>query len=84
MIQWLSALDVHPLLIMSTLSDTLTWEQTNDELGALKTCLIHLHELSSDFKKNPTEALIKQTLCTLVADRCTKLNYIRIQLNQQR
>ena len=68
---------------MSTLSNKLTWSQTNDELDKLKSCLIHLHELSSDFKTNPKEASIRQTLCTLVADRCVIINHIRVSLNQK-
>jgi len=69
---------------MSTLSNTLKWDKTEDELDTLNKCLIHLHNLSSDFKTNPKEAIIRQTLCTLVADRCVKLHEIRIDLNQKR
>ena len=67
---------------MSVLSNQLTWNATEEELDTLNKCLILLHDLSSDVKTKPKEALVRQTLCNLVADRCVKLHEMRIKLNQ--
>ena len=61
---------------MSTLSNSLSWQKTEDELDTLNKCLVHLHSVQDIDKQ------IKDHLLTLVRDRCVIINHMRISLNQ--
>ena len=61
---------------MSVLSNSLTWNKTEDELDILNKCLVHLHTVQDIDKQ------IKEQLLTLVRDRCVIIHHMRISLNQ--